>query len=234
MTGAEAAPARRWIAARVRGRLRAAGAVVALAAVLWALALPARADTLAGSRSTALGNVPTADTGPAGQFTAGLHVAVGDRLASFVRYQLTDDLELGLTLVSGPTGPSGPLGLLARLRLLKEQGPVPSLAMGIEGETGYVVASHRLPGPLLRLHAGVRGGNRLLAFAGVDAVLNPVTVSRPGSLPRPVVAAGVDYDGQSLGGGLTFQFGPNFAVGLGVRDRGALQVVAGVSIRSLP
>ena len=196
----------------------------------------ARAETLAGSRTTAMVNVPTADTGPAGQFTAGLNVVTGEQLFSFLRYQLTDALELGLTLASDASTGETPLGLLARWRLLEEDGPVPAVAVGIEGERGYLVASHRLPGPLLRVHAGVRSGGRerLSAFAGLDAVLNPVTVTRPRGLPRPVMAVGIDYDGTSLGGGVNFQFGPNLALGIGVRDRGSLDVVAGISIRSLP
>lgn len=213
---------------------------LAVATAVWDAAFPARAraETLAGSRSTGMVNVPTADTGPAGQFTAGLNAAAGESIQSFVRYQLTDDLELGLTLASGlpgGRGQGGPLGLLARYRILKERGPTPALAIGVEGEHGYLVASHRLPGPLLRLHVGVRSGDQgLRAFAGLNAMLNPVTVSRPGEIPRPVVTVGVDYDGSVLGAGTTLQWGPRVAVTLGVRDRGALQVVAGFSISSLP
>jgi len=212
-------------------------AVLALLVGTWPWgAQVTRAETLAGSRTTAMVNVPTADTGPAGQFTAGLNVMTGERIFSFLRYQLTDALELGLTLASDASTDEAPLGLLARFRLLEEEGPVPAVAVGIEGDEGYLVASHRLPGPLLRVHAGIRSGGqeRLSAFAGLDALLNPVTVRRPGSLPRPVVAVGIDYDGTSLGGGVNFQFGPNFTVGIGVRDRGALDVVAGIIIRSMP
>lgn len=220
-----------------------AGALVTAtvaAAVVFGAAFPerVRAETLAGSRSTGMVNVPTADTGPAGQFTAGLNVVAGDALYSFVRYQLTDDFELGLTLASNGfdgRGEPGPLGLLARYRILKERGPTPAVAIGVEGYRGYVVASHRLPGPLLRMHAGLKSGEQwLAAFAGLNAVINPVTVSRPGGVPRPMVTLGVDYDGSVLSGGATLRFGPRFAVALGVRDRGALQFVAGISINSLP
>lgn len=214
--------------------------VLTVAAAVCDAAFPARAkaETLAGSRSTGMVNVPTADTGPAGQFTAGLNAAAGEALHSFVRYQLTDDLELGLTLASGLPdggGRGAPLGLLARYRILKERGPTPAVAIGVEGDRGYAVASHRLPGPLLRLHVGVRSGDQgLRAFAGLNAMLNPVTVSRPGGIPRPVVTVGIDYDGSVLGAGATLQWGPRLAVTLGVRDRGALQVVAGFSFSSLP
>lgn len=212
--------------------------MAALAAVLGAgpgWAGVAQADTLWGSRSTGTLTVPSADTGPAGELTIGAGVAAGEGLRGFVRYQLTDELEVGLALPAGASPDGSSPGVLVRYRILSEQGPAPALAVGVDGRRGYVVASHRLPGPLLRLHAGVRAEKRgMAAFAGLSAVLNPVTVRRPGALPVPVVSVGVEYDGTALGAGATFQWGPGLAVAVGVRDRGALQLVGGVAIRSIP
>ncbi|MEW6047623.1 MAG: hypothetical protein AB1609_14260 [Bacillota bacterium] len=212
--------------------LGAAGLAVVLC--LMGVAPSAQGSTLLGGRSAGMANVPTADTGPAGQTTLGVVAEAGGGARAYLRYGVTDDLELGVA-VGNPDvfgeGPAWPVGILARYRLLKEHGNVPALAAGIEGTSGYIVASHRLPGPLLRAHVGVRsfaGGLRV--FTGVNATLNPVTVRRPGAIPEPIVTVGVDYDGLTLSTGATLQFSPWFAVDLGVRDKGALQFVAGASI----
>lgn len=213
---------------------RVSAAAVTLALCLVGLVPSAHAATLLGGRSAGMTNVPTADTAPAGQMTLGLVAELGGDARSYVRYGLTDDLELGIA-VGNPDpfgeGSSWPVGILARYRLLKEHDAVPGLAAGIEGSSGYLVASHRLPGPLLRGHVGVRNFQEgLRVFAGIDATLNPVTVRRPGAIPEPIVTVGVDYDGVFLGAGATLQFSPWLAVDVGVRDKGALQLVAGVSI----
>ncbi|MBE3599434.1 MAG: hypothetical protein IMX02_11835 [Limnochordaceae bacterium] len=216
------------------------GVALALAvAVAWlpAAAQGVRATSLRGSRGAGVVNIPTADGGVARQFTAGLHVAGGSPVYSYLRYQLTDELELG-GVVSPADQVGAPdtsrVGLLAHYRFLKEQGALPAMAVGIEGLSGYVVASHSLPGPrYLRAHLGGRVGERAGLFAGVSAVVNPVTVRRPGALATPVVTLGMDFDGATLNAGATLQWGPGVQVDVGVMDRGYLALATGINISAI-
>lgn len=213
--------------------VRAVAWVLAGLVVAWT-AQPALADSLRGSRALGTVGIPTADSGPRGEFTAGLHLAGGGPVYSYLRYQLTGDLELGAVVSAfGPADPSQThgVGLLAHYQFLEEDSVFPALAVGIEGLDGYVVASRHLEGPrILRAHLGARTGQHAGLFAGLSAILNPVTVRRPGAFPVPVVSVGLDYDGVTLNAGTTLAWGSAVQFDLGVMDKGGLTVAAGLNI----
>lgn len=217
-----------------------AGPVLVAAVLAAALALVggacAEAATLKGLRGSGLRGVPTGEGGPAGEFTVGLHTDVGDGATyTYVRYQLTDRVEVGLTSTNfGTVG----FGLLATMRLVDEQGRLPAVAVGVEEKDVYAVAARALDSPFTRLHVGLRapraednsGYGPPLLFFGVTRVINPVSVRQPDSLGWPITTVGLEFDGRYLGGGLTLQLGPAIQLDLAVQDRGRLAFAVGVNV----
>lgn len=198
-------------------------------------ARPASAATLTGVRGAGFLAVPTGDRGPRGEFTVGLRWLAPD-LYTYLRYQATDGLELGLYSRGGGTGG---FGGLAVARLLEEQPGRPGLAAGVDWPHAFAVAASSVGSPFTRVHGGVRylispegaaAEPRARAFVGVNHVLNPVTAREPGGPVVPTVTVGVEFDGSYLDAGVTLQLGPRVQVDLNVRDRGPLTVAAGISI----
>lgn len=227
----------------MRGRRRTARgyrawrlvAAVALAALVGAVAgEPAGAATLKGLRGGGFLGVPSGDSGPAGEFTVGLHATLADGATyTYVRYQVSDRVEVGLTSTNFG---AGGFGVLAAFRVIDEGVRLPAVVLGIEERDVYAVAARAMGSPFTRLHVGVRaplagtGYGPPLVFFGINRVLNPVTVRQPGSPGLPITTGALEFDGRYLNGGLTFQLGPSVQLDLAVQDRGWLAVAAGINI----
>lgn len=201
-------------------------------------ARPASASTLTGLRGAGFLAVPSGDGGPPGEFTIGLRWLAPSDTYTYVRYQATERLELGLNSKSGGVGG---FGVLAVARLLQEGDGRPGLAAGVDWPHVFAVAASSAGSPFTRAHAGVRylvdpgdgqGGPRARVFWGFNHVLNPVTAREPGRLGVPIATVGLEFDGSYLNAGVTLQVGPMVQVDLNVRDRGPLSFGAGISIRT--
>lgn len=196
------------------------------------LSLPAAASTLWGLRGAGVLHNPTGDGGMPGEFTLGVHAAGGNTY-SYVRYQLTANLELGVATVDGGTLGVGPL-LLVRLR--PESGALPGLSVGLQYREAFVVVSRAVGDPWSRVHLGLRAGlwgpdaRPVRPLVGISRVLNPVAVRRPGQLALPIVTVGAEFDGEQLNAALTAQVGRYVQVDLGVQGRGGLRLAGGVSV----
>ena len=219
------------------GRLRRglvlllAWAVAAAGAVAGPAAWPARASTAFGLRGSAVLRNPSGELGPPGQLTLGFFGFDG-QLVTYLRYQFGPSVELGLASAYGARPGLGPLAVVR----WQNEGPGrPALAAGVQYREGFVVAARSLEDGWTRAYGGLRlelagNGSSVRPFAGLQRVLNPVVVRRPGQSPPPIVTAGVELDGQHLAVAVTLQVGSGLQLDLGLQSREWLQLGGGLSV----
>ncbi|HEY8496529.1 MAG TPA: hypothetical protein VIK98_05810 [Limnochordales bacterium] len=210
----------RWFSAALtagaaRGRVRRArfgvwAAVVAALGAALVLANPVGAATITGT--TGLLQVPTADSLAQGEW----RLAAGFDSSGFmpsVSYGALAGLEIGVT-----THADG--GITPRLKytVAAETAAAPGLAVGVEGNSWYAVASRRLNTPGLRVHVGVGSSRFGPVVAGIEARLRSVAVATADArASAPAVSLLVDYDGEAAGVGARLDFASGLTLSAGVR-----------------
>ncbi|MDI7247459.1 MAG: YjbH domain-containing protein [Bacillota bacterium] len=141
---------------------------------------------------------------------------------------LTPNFEIGVGSAGFGEG-SGSAYPLLKLRLVGESRDMPAVAVGLEDKALYVAASKRLSARGARAHVGFGSGRFDGLFAGVDLVLNPVSISNGGASGFPVTTLMGEYVGGGFNVGARFDIARGLAVNLGLLDMDSLS--AGVSFK---
>lgn len=158
----------------------------------------AAAPTVNGS--TGLINTPSSDVLREGQFSLGYYNLHEGKAGSF-GIGIAPKLELSVAAFDYDRR-SNETYLNAKFGVLPESVMTPGLAIGIEDmadETDrsfYAVASKGLPLGF-RIHAGVGNGRYDGFFAGIEKVLNPVSVVTGNSV-FPTTSLIAEYDGHDM------------------------------------
>lgn len=147
-------------------------------------------------------NTPHADVLGRGVMKAGFRLSGGDLAASF-GYGVLDSVDVGIVSTQR-SGQAGLLGFL-KVQLFPETQRSPGLGVGLTGSTGYAVLSKNIA-PRLRLHGGFGSGGQGGPFVGATYLVNPVVVSRPGSLQAPRVTLMAEYDTHKVNAGARLGF----------------------------
>ncbi|MGE5572211.1 MAG: YjbH domain-containing protein [Bacteroidota bacterium] len=208
--------------------MRKTGIAVTIAVLLVAAAVagPRSYASTTYTGETGLLLVPSADT----LGTNSLAITYGHlRLVNIVSVGvgLTPNFEIGVGSAGFDEGASA--YPLLKLRLVGESREMPAVAVGLEDEALYVAASKRLSARGARAHVGFGSGRFDGLFAGVDLVLNPVSVSSGGVSGFPVTTLMGEYVGGGFNVGARFDIARGLAVNLGILDMHSLS--AGVSFK---
>lgn len=205
---------------RSRNPMRAGVLALALAMAMIAGA-PAGATTVSGA--TGLIFVPTADTLPVGDVEIGVRY-IDEKIASSVTYGIFDQIEIGINSVHGNKD-SSELGFVLKGTVFTETQDRPALAVGLETDQSYIVASKRLT-PSIRAHVGYGIGDMEGLLAGVSLVVNTTTSGRF----SPATSILAEMTPKGLNAGLRLVFSPLISVDLALLDLS--DFAAGVAIRT--
>lgn len=195
-------------------------------AMLVLLVLPV--GVLAGTTVTGpsgLLTLPTADALTAGELSMAYHLEDGKGIGSLA-YGLTGSIEAGL--LAGPQDPK--LGVHAKVVLSQEGTSLPGVAVGLCGDSLYMVASKRLASAGVRGHVGVGTGRYDGLFLGVSKMLNPVTVDaglRDTGMPATLLA--VEYIKGRFNVGVDVLLSPQIRIKVATENFN--QVVLGVNFK---
>lgn len=207
-------------------RKAAVAATILLVLVATAGSLSHAATTYTGETGLVL--APSADTLGANYFTIGYGRL---KLANIISIGvgLTPNLEIGVGSV-GFNGGASAYPLL-KLRLIGESRDMPAIAVGLEGQALYIAASKRLAARGPRVHVGFGAGRFEGLFAGVDQVLNPVSISGPGrkGAEFPTTTLIGEYVGGAFNLGARFDLSGGFDFNVALLDLNTLS--AGLSFR---
>lgn len=170
----------------------------AICATVMATATASAAPSVNGS--TGLINTPSADVLREGSFSLGYYNLHEGSVGSF-DLGIAPNLELGVAAFRYDRH-SDKNYLNAKFGVLPESVMTPGLALGIEDATDetdrtvYAVASKGLPLGF-RIHAGVGNGRYDGFFAGIEKVINPVSILT-GNNVFPTTTLIAEYDGHDV------------------------------------
>ncbi len=203
-------------------------AVAVAAAVLLAVAAagPAGHASTTYAGETGLLLAPSADT-----------LGVNSLAITYGHLRLVNIVSVGVGLAPNLEIGVGSAGLehgasaypLLKLRLVGESRDMPAVAVGLEDQALYVAASKRLAARGARAHVGFGSGRFDGLFAGVDLVLNPVSISGGNASGFPVTTLMGEYVGGDFNVGARFDIARGLAVNVGLLDMSSLS--AGVSFK---
>ncbi len=195
--------------------------------VVAAIAAPVGYAAMTYTGQSGLLLAPSADT------LAERYVAIGCarlNLASAISVGigLAPNLEIGVGSIDPGHGPS--VYPLLKLRLAGESRGMPALAVGLEGQALYVAASKRLADRGPRVHVGFGSGRFDGLFAGIEHVVNPVSISARDGAAFPTTTLVGECVGGDFNVGAKFDFAGGFGLNIGLLDMDTLS--AGVSFRT--
>ncbi|MFZ5925576.1 MAG: hypothetical protein ACOYW4_10060 [Bacillota bacterium] len=207
--------------------MRKTAIAVTILLVLAATAAPVSHAATTYTGETGLLLAPSADTLGANYFTIGYGRLKLVNIIS-VGVGLTPNLEIGV----GSAGFDGGASAypLLKLRLIGESRDMPAIAVGLEDQALYIAASKRLATRGPRLHVGFGAGRFEGLFAGVDQVLNPVSISGRKGAGFPTTTLIGEYVGGSFNLGARFDLSGGFNFNIALLDLNTLS--AGVSFRA--
>lgn len=163
------------------------------------------AHTIYGT--TGLINIPSASVAPSGSISFGYDWFKGRSNVS-VNLGAFPGVEAGLA--SQFTNNGNHFSGNVKVNLL-EEGDHPAVSVGLRAASErldfYLVSSMQIGAPGVRAHLGFGSGRYNSGFAGISAVLNPVSVSSGSSqVAVPVTTMIIEYDGNGLNTGVKMRF----------------------------
>lgn len=168
---------------------------------------------------TGLIQIPTSDTVGPGEAEIRFH-QVGSSLQLVTTVGITNNLELNLGFGSRHHSDSLLSGLGIKGKILAETKDAPGLALGLQNDAVYAVASKRLDTTYgIRGHLGISVGPNSGPFIGVEKTLNPVSISKDdNSLRIPPMTALVEFSNLGLTAGMRFAITSDLALDIAVAD----------------
>ncbi|HHU92061.1 MAG TPA: YjbH domain-containing protein [Halanaerobiaceae bacterium] len=158
--------------------------------------------------------VPTADLVGGKGFISGELLGSTHRQVSGL-YNVSPSLALGGIVEFGHnyTEP----GILAKLILVQEGAEQPAVAIGLQKEDLYLVASKDL-GLGFRAHIGFSDASTAGLFIGFNKILNPVSINTSSRPSLPIVNLKGEYKNSKVSFGVQMNLQENMKVDLGFVD----------------